>query len=88
MKTLTAIFFILILGATCLLGVSFKHTQVTHKEIVFKRDQFTNKDGIKTEAASKTTFMVCLGRYTSYFRTFMPFDEDPCNHLPSLKSVC
>jgi hypothetical protein len=90
MKTLITIFFVLLLSAACIPGITAKHnrTQTTNKATVVKRDQFTNKDAIITATPSKTTLLVYLGRYTSSFRSFMPYDEDPCNHLPSRKSLC
>lgn len=90
MKTITILFLSFILGAACIMASNSTHTstQKTHKETVRKRDQFTNKDGIKMSPVLKTGLLVYLGRYASDFRTFMPFDQDPCNHAPSAKSFC
>ncbi len=90
MKTLTTLLLLLILVATCLIGSNSTRisTQKMPKETVHKRDQFTNKDGIKTGATLKTVILVYMGRYASDFRTFMPFDADPCNHAPSAKTFC
>ena len=61
MKTITILFFSFILGAACIMASNSTHTsstQKTHKETVRKRDQFTNKDGIKMSTALKRQYLV------------------------------
>jgi hypothetical protein len=90
MKTLTVIFFVLFLSATCMFGMLSKQGNIrpTANEAMSNITQRHYKSDAKTIHASKTFFLACMGRYASYFRSFMPFDEDPCNHMPSHKSFC
>lgn len=42
---------------------------------------------VKT-SATVNAFVAYIGRYASFCRSFMPFDNDPCNHLPAQKTIC